>query len=93
MWHFRCKKCQIREVENCKTCEVRRFLMDCEAAMDLIAWYWSNYHRANLGHREMMARLHSVMEAIQETGEIEEAHRSTLCEIEQRVDSWLYQTT
>jgi len=92
MWHFRCKNCQIKEPEKCKSCEIRRFLMDCEAASDLIGWYWSAYHRADLGHREMIARLRAIMAAVQETSRIEETHRTALREIEQRVDSWLHQT-
>jgi len=93
MWHFRCKDCQVKVVENCQTCQVRRFLQDCQAAMDLIAWYLNTYHRANLGHREMMAQLQAVMAAVQETSQVDESHQTILRDIEQRVDSWLYQTT
>ncbi len=90
MWHFRCKNCESKHEEDCRTCEVRRFLQDCQAAIDLITWYLNTYHRANLGHREMIARLEQIMAGVQEADQIAETHRTDLREIEQRVDSWLY---
>jgi hypothetical protein len=91
MWHFRCKNCKVKVEENCHTCEVRRFLQDCQAAIDLIGWYLRDYHRANFGHREMLTQLESVVTAIQAAGEVDDTHRTVLRQIEQRVDSWLYQ--
>ncbi len=91
MWHFRCKRCTTRQEEVCKVCEVRRFLDDCREAIRLILWYRYDYHRANLGHQEMLAELESIVADIEQNGRIRQADRDQLREIERRVDGWLYQ--
>ncbi|NUQ61208.1 MAG: hypothetical protein HUU20_01900 [Pirellulales bacterium] len=91
MWHFRCKNCTIREEEKCKECEIRRFLDDCREAMQLICWYRYEYHRANLGHQEMLAKLETIVIDVEENGRISQADREQFGEIERRVDGWLYQ--
>ena len=92
MWHFRCKNCQTKVIETCQTCEVQRFVRDCQAALDLIGWYLDSYHHANFGHREMMTQLESIITSVQQSGQIAESHRTALHQIEQRVDHWLYQS-
>jgi hypothetical protein len=92
MWHFRCKNCPTKVTEACQTCEVQRFLRDCQAALDLIGWYRDSYHHADFGHREMMAQLKWIITSVEETGQIDATHRTMLRDVEQRVDHWLYQT-
>lgn len=92
MWHFRCKQCPSRVLEDCQSCEVQRFVRDCQAAVDLIGWYLDSYHQANFGHREMISQLDAILAAVQRSGQIREADRAALRDIEQRVDHWLYQT-
>lgn len=91
MWHYVCKECAAKEPAKCEECEVGRFVGDCEAAIDLIAWYLNHYHHANIGHQEMITHLQSIIGDVRRTRRIADSHRRGLQEVERRVDSWLYQ--
>jgi hypothetical protein len=93
MWHFRCKKCATKVDEQCRVCEIGRFLSDCKAAIELVSWYLYEYHHADLGHHRIIARLQSIVAQVEQSGRIDEAQRREFGEIERRVDSWLYQPT
>jgi hypothetical protein len=91
MWHFRCKKCPNRSEQDCQACEVKRFIDDCRAAIELLDWYQHEYHEADFGHEEMMAELRSLAEEAFRTRRVTEIQRKIFEEIEARVDRWLYQ--
>lgn len=91
MWHFRCKSCGEQTEATCAACEVRRFLDDCREAARLISWYRYEYHRANLGHQEMLVKLDSLITDVEQNGRISQTDLDQFGEIERRVDGWLYQ--
>ena len=91
MWHYRCKSCGWREDATCAACEVKRFVDDCREAVRLISWYRYEYHRANLGHQEMLRKLDSIIADVEQNGRISQTDREQLGEIERRVDGWLHQ--